>query len=102
MELKIEHLAPYLPYGLTFLMESEPNSKEPNTDELKSIDVGLKMVNLLKSYIMNFQVKVKMIALVFGMANITEIMTNEIIFIIQVIQVGNILYVMDTVNLATK
>ena len=45
MELKIEHLAPYLPYGLTFLMESEPNSKEPNTDELKSIDVGLKMVN---------------------------------------------------------
>ena len=43
--LNVEHLAPYLPYGLTFLMESEPDSKEPNIDELKSIDVGLKMVN---------------------------------------------------------
>lgn len=45
MELKIEHLTPYIPYGLTFLMESEPDSKEPNIDELNSIDAGLKMVN---------------------------------------------------------
>jgi hypothetical protein len=43
--LELKYLAPYLPYGLTFLMESEPDSKEPNIDELKSIDVGLKMVN---------------------------------------------------------
>lgn len=45
MELKLEHLTAYLPYKLEFLMESEPNSKEPNIDELKSIDTGLKMVN---------------------------------------------------------
>lgn len=45
MELQLEHLTPYLPYKLQFLMESEPESKEPNIDELKSIDVRLKMVN---------------------------------------------------------
>ena len=45
MELKIEHLTPYLPYKLEFLMASESESKDPNIDELKSIDVGLKMVN---------------------------------------------------------
>ena len=45
MELKIKHLTPYLPYKLEFLMASEPESKEPNIDELKSIDTGLKMVN---------------------------------------------------------
>jgi hypothetical protein len=45
MELEIKHLAPYLPYGLTFLIESKHDSKEPNINELKSIDIGLKMVN---------------------------------------------------------
>jgi hypothetical protein len=45
MELQIKHLTPYLPYKLQFLMASEPESKEPNIDELKSIDTGLKMVN---------------------------------------------------------
>ena len=45
MKLEVKHLAAYLPYGLTFLMESEPNSKEPNIDELKSIDASIKMVN---------------------------------------------------------
>ncbi len=45
MELQLEHLTPYLPYKLQFLMESEPESKEPNIDELKSIDVTLKMLN---------------------------------------------------------
>jgi hypothetical protein len=45
MKLEIKHLAPYLPYKLEFLMESEPNSKEPNIDELKAIDTSIDMVN---------------------------------------------------------
>ena len=45
MKLEIKHLAPYLIHRLTFLMESEPNSKEPNIEELKSLDMGLNMVN---------------------------------------------------------
>lgn len=45
MKLEIKHLAAYLPYGLHFLMESEPNSKEPNIDELKSIDAGINIIN---------------------------------------------------------
>ena len=45
MNLEIQHLAPYLPYKLGFVLESETNSKEPNIQELKTIDPGLKMVN---------------------------------------------------------
>ena len=40
MELQLKHLTPYLPYKLNFLIESESN-----VDELKSIDISLKMVN---------------------------------------------------------
>jgi len=45
MELEIKHLTNYLPYKLQFLMASEHESNDPNIDELKSIDIGLKMVN---------------------------------------------------------
>lgn len=46
MELEVKHIVPYLPYRLKFLIESDSESKEPNIYELKSIDIGLKMVNI--------------------------------------------------------
>ena len=45
MKLELKHLATYLPYNLSIMMLSEPNSREPNIQELKSIDIDLKMVN---------------------------------------------------------
>ena len=45
MKLQINHLSPYLPYGLEFLLESEAGSKEPNINKMKSIHTGLNAVN---------------------------------------------------------
>ena len=44
-QLQLKEIVGYLPYGLIYMAESAIDSKEPNIDELKSIDTGLKMVN---------------------------------------------------------
>ena len=44
-QLELKEIVGYLPYGLIYMAESAIDSKEPNIDELKSIDTGLKMVN---------------------------------------------------------
>jgi len=45
MELELKHLAPYLPYKLELLIESEAGSSEPNIEQLKAIDTEINMVN---------------------------------------------------------